>query len=367
MTTPISPAAISRILSNAGIKKQPAGSAWSKGFLSETYGPDACCVWYSESNDDARREGMEQIVSILNTHDRYTACIENYQTSNTPVVVVRRAGEIKTGYQDGKWHCRCGATNHYSCLCVDKPVSVPDIPAPADMQPTAQQEAATVRQYAELGEDDLIALISHIGSTIKDSADKDEDSRILAELEPVILALTSRRNASVPARERIGEYLRQQGLVQAKYQKDLAGSDYSRQHATPPQEELDFIHTDPYARSAVLLLSDLMRLASATVRDTKTEFFAEQQERLQALLTANPKMPEKQQNLLRCIAQGHIVRSAGWGNSRYVHELPYGDSGQDCGDHGNANTVNALMKRKLTSVRPASALHRSTLMLKKPQ
>jgi len=188
------------------------------------------------------------------------------------------------------------------------------------------------------------------------------------EMVAIAQALKARRDATAPARARIGEYLRQQGLVEAKYRRDLANaSEYTQQHAKAPVQDLDVIHTDAYVPAATLCLSDVVALVQPVVRDTKAEFYAEQERRLTVLLERHRRlMPEKQQNILRCIAKGHYSYLGGWGGgSRYIHRDS--DNGETCGDHGNGNTMNALLNRKLhTSLPKSDRLHSIVLMLALP-
>jgi hypothetical protein len=213
-------------------------------------------------------------------------------------------------------------------------------------------------QYAELGEDDLITLLfdKYFGS----------DN---SELSDLVGMLMIRREASASARRRIGEYLRQQGIVETRYREELESiSEYTRTHARAPKDELDVIREDPYAPGVALKLSDLSRVVQPAVRDTKAEFFVEQERRLEILLERYGRtMPEKQQNILRCIAHGHYsYRSSGWSSSGYTHSSQ--GNGEDCGDRGNGNTMNALMNRKLTTYRSRVGVTDSTmLMLAEPK
>lgn len=219
-------------------------------------------------------------------------------------------------------------------------------------------------QYAELGEDDLIELASEQGRRIAEGHIDFRESR-LADLLVLVEALKARRDASAPARRRIGEYLRQQAIVEAKYQRDL-NSEYASKTAREPARDLGVIHSDIYAPAVALRVSDLTRLVQVPVRDTKTEFFAEQERRLEVLLERYRRtMPKKQQTLLRCIAKGHYSYSSGWGGgSRYTHR----DQGDDCGDRGNGNTLNALLNRKLhTSLAKINTHDSTTLMLAAPK
>jgi hypothetical protein len=221
-------------------------------------------------------------------------------------------------------------------------------------------------QYAELGEDDLIELAVQKAQEFLSSPGEGE---IADDLALVTLALKARRDEIAPARARIGEYLRQQAIVEAKYRRDLANSsEYTRKHAKEPVQDLDVIQADVYVPAVALRLPDLAKLVQPTVRDTETEFFVEQKRRLAILLERYQRtMPEKQQNILRCIAEGHYSYSSGWGGgSSYRHSDQ--SNGHDCGDRGNGNTMNALLNRKLHTSLPKSSMHSSaTLMLAQPK
>lgn len=235
------------------------------------------------------------------------------------------------------------------------------------LQPVVRKPLGS--QYAELGEDDLINLAAQkLDNLFGDDPEAGWEASpdVFRDLEGILRSLKARREDSAPAYARIGEYLRQQGIAEAKYQADLA-NEFARKSAREPNQDLDEVRYDPYTPAAVLRLSDLQRVVVPTVRDTKAEFFAEQERRLEILLERYQRtMPEKQQNILRCISQGHYSYSSGWGGgSRYNHSAP--GSGHDCGDRGNGNTFNALMNRKLTTSRSRIGVHDSTtLMLAKP-
>lgn len=208
-------------------------------------------------------------------------------------------------------------------------------------------------QYAELTEDELIELADDVAHLIK------ADKRLLA----IIGALKARRDVTAPARRRVGEYLRQQGITQAEYEADLKSeSEYTRKNARKPEDILATVHTDSWAPTAALRLSDLQRLVTPLVRDTKAEFFAEQQARLEAWKRTPEyaKLPEKQQRLLPCVAEGHIERNyRGW---RSV-----GGSNSCCGN-AHAATISSLVSKPITASRPKAGFRyeREVLMLADP-
>lgn len=198
----------------------------------------------------------------------------------------------KTGYIDGVWSCACGARDHYSCLCGDK----------------------TTDQYAELGEDDLIALLHDLclGSAPEEVAN-------------VALALKARREATGPARKRIGEYLRQQLMYEAT------------QTHREPRDELDSVRADQYAKAASLRLTDLRQVVEVRVWDSKAAFFRVQESRLAQWLESDEykKLPPKQQALLPCVAKGHIERGySDWRGTK------------DCCHAIHGATMNSLISKR---------------------
>ncbi len=215
-------------------------------------------------------------------------------------------------------------------------------------------------QYAELGEDDLISLASDLSSRLSTIHGEMVRQDTTLELVAVVGALKARRDASAPVRARIGEYLRQQDMVETQRQTKLK-SPYSSQTADKePFENIDELHADPYVPTAVLRLSDLAQVVQPLVRDTESEFFAEQQARLAVVLEHNPKLPQMQQNILRCVAEGHYRSSRGLGGSHaYFHR------GDCANDRGNGNTMNALLKRGFVTTYTV-AYQTTKLMLKKP-
>jgi len=179
----------------------------------------------------------------------------------------------------------------------------------------AEMRKPKVSQYTELTEDELIELASDLGSRLGETWSQLAQRGITDELVAVVGALKVRREASAPARRRVGEYLRQQAMVQAKYDTDMQGSDYAQKRAKKPEQLLAHISEDEWVPSATLLLADLQRLATPLVRDTKAEFFEEQEARLAAWLETDEykKLTDKQKVILPCIAKGHIKHSyRGW-------------------------------------------------------
>jgi hypothetical protein len=212
------------------------------------------------------------------------------------------------------------------------------------------QEAPKASQYAELTEDELIELADDLAHLTK--ADK--------TLVAVVEALKARRDATAPARRRIGEYLRQQGITQAKYEADLASPhEYTRKNARKPEDVISSVHTDEWVNTAALRLSDLQRLVTPLVRDTKSEFFEEQQARLEAWKrTAEyAKLPEKQRALMKCTAEGHIEHGyRGWRGT------------EKCCQDVHGSTMSSFTKKHhIVGSRPKVGLRhdRHLLMLKK--
>jgi hypothetical protein len=225
--------------------------------------------------------------------------------------------------------------------------------------PVASKQAQ-VSQYAELTEDELIELASDLGDRVYASGTAGEGRRASLELVAVVGALKARREVTAPARRRIGEYLRQQGIVQAQYEKDISStSDYARKHARQPEEAIHYIHSDEWVPTATLRLSDLQRLVTPVVRDTKAEFFAEQEDRLEEWKQAAEykKLPEKQKAVLECVVKGHIVYSyRGWKGD---HEC--------CRDIHGATMNSLTSKRHIVTTRSRTGVVRDSkyLMLKR--
>jgi hypothetical protein len=163
------------------------------------------------------------------------------------------------------------------------------------------QQTTSAGQYAELGEDDLIDLLAQ--KTEHSYLDEREQ---VEELRAIIEALKARREASAPARARIGEYLRQKALYDA-----------TQKHRETVDEQ-DSLRADQYAKTASLRLSDLRHVVSVPVKDTKAIFLRVQEERLTQWQESDEykKLPPKQQALLPCVAKGHIEYGySGWRGS----------------------------------------------------
>jgi hypothetical protein len=237
------------------------------------------------------------------------------------------------------------------------------------IQPVVSQEAQ-VSQYVELTEDELIELADDLGARVTASATAVEGRRAALELVAVVGALKARRDATAPARRRIGEYLRQQGIVEAQYEKDVnSNSDYVKRNAKPVLEVLDELRSDLYARQAKLRLADLRMLVTPVVRDTKAEFEAEQQRRLE-LWTAQG-LPEKQAAFLECIAKGHM-RYSGSGTGYHGDPSPWNDP-EHCKKCGrpDGRTMQAMSRKKVFTELPGIG-HQvggrlNTLMLTDPE
>lgn len=233
------------------------------------------------------------------------------------------------------------------------------------IQPVVTKEVQ-VPQYSDLTEDELIDLAENKVQELEEGPNGFVTWDIAQELKAILGALKKRREATVPARIRIGEYLRQQQIAEKQYEQDInSGSDYARRHAKAPQDILDEIRSDEYARKAALRLGDLRMLVSPLVRDAKAEFYAEQQRRLERWMQGEgAKLPEKQRVLLSCIAQGHLTK--------YRSSSDYGGKrGCPTCARPDGRTLNALLRKEhIVSVRPGlgGAIHTSyTLMLKAPQ
>jgi hypothetical protein len=239
------------------------------------------------------------------------------------------------------------------------------------IQSVKEPEAPKTSQYVELTEDELIELASDLGDRVYASGTAGEGRRASLELVAVVGALKARREATAPARRRIGEYLRQQGIVEAQYEKDISSdSNYAKRNAKPVQDILDELRADKYAKKAMLRLTDLRKLVTPLVRDTKAEFEAEQQRRLE--LWQAKGLPEKQAVLLECISKGHMTvsthtgRSYSGGSKGMWHE----ERCQKC-QRPDGRTLEALRRKDVFGTIPplgyTTGGRMETLMLKDPE
>lgn len=209
----------------------------------------------------------------------------------------------------------------------------------------------TASMYAELGEDDLIDLLSQTREAW--TSNRVGAVEAMATMCILAQALKDRRDATAPARRRIGEYLRHLSLNDAEWER----TDGRYTHARDPRDILDEIRSDAYTNTARLRQTDLVQVVQPLVRDSKHDFEMRQEALLSAL--GDVKLPEKQAALLPCIAKGHIT-SHGSGFS--------GKDGCTC-SRPDGRTMNALMKRDFIGARrelgyrPTS----TTLMLMRPK
>jgi hypothetical protein len=213
-----------------------------------------------------------------------------------------------------------------------------------------------IEQYRELSLDDLIDLAAQICET---GTYVTPPPQVIGELTSVVRAIKVRHDETAPARRRIGEYLRQLAIKEARpvyLGRQVDGSSYGPK---PVEDEVDFLREDEYAGKAVLRLRDLRQLAPVLVRNTEAEFFAEQERRLEILMQhAGAKLPEKQKALLPCVAKGHLVS----GYSGIYR------STSECCERVDGRTVNALVKKDFIGYRvePGRGAGRgAVLMLKK--
>lgn len=220
-------------------------------------------------------------------------------------------------------------------------------------------------QYAELTEDELIEL-----------ATQKAESGSTSELAAVLGALKIRREVSAPSRARIAEYLRQQAIVQAEHDADVIAQEKNKAegrkfYGTPkkaPEDVLDEVRADEYAKTARLRLADLQRLVTPVVRDTKAEFYAEQEDRLQQWV-GSKRVTEKQAALLPCIAAGHISshRSSGGYSGDHTGTWNDGTRCQTC-QRPDGRIMRALLDKNVITTRPSLGWnHPSAMMLKKPE
>lgn len=224
--------------------------------------------------------------------------------------------------------------------------------------PVAKPLDSQARQYGELTEDELIDLLAETAETYASHL-----VGVPADMAAIAVALKKRRDGSKINRARIAEYLRHQQLKQDKYDKDMASdSDYSKRNARKPEDVIDSIRVDEWTSGANLLLTDLQRLVTPVVRDTKAEFFEQQALWLEQWKSrkAYQKLPDKQKALLECVAKGHISSSyRGW----------KGDQDEVCRNIHGA-TANSLIGKKIftgTRPRPGGGIHHSSfLTIKRP-
>lgn len=216
----------------------------------------------------------------------------------------------------------------------------------------------TADQYAELTEDELIGLAFDLSLAVLAS-----ERRETEQLVAVVTALKARRDGSKENRDRIAEYLRHVQIKQDKYDKDMAStSNYTQRNARKPEDVVDSIREDEWTRGAVLRLTDIQRLVTPVVRDTKTEYFEQQAAWLEEWKTRAEyqKLPDKQKAVLECAALGHVSESyRGW----------RGDQDETCRSI-HQSTMNSLLGKKIfTGSRPRSGggiHHTSYLTIKRP-
>lgn len=234
---------------------------------------------------------------------------------------------------------------------------------------TAEAKAAkpNASQYSELSEDELIELAAQ-------KADDFIHNPVMAdaqELAAINLALKLRRDITAPARARVGEYLRQQAIAQAKYDaavrshEELVAKGYTRSSVSgkAPEGMLSEIRHDEWTGRAQLLLADLQRLVPPTMRDTEAEYFEEQGRRLEHVLRHNPKLPEKQVAVLRWIAKGYVIS---YGSGSYSGSPRAKSDGVEVG-RIDGRVMNALKTKGLVDgLPPLGWGHSSLSRIKKP-
>jgi hypothetical protein len=223
--------------------------------------------------------------------------------------------------------------------------------------PKQAEAPVSATRYAELGEDDLIELaVQGLDRLFGDDPEAgwEADPEIFSSLDAVLRSLKARREATAPARRRIGEYLRHVAINEAAYERT---KDSAYSNAKAPRDVVDEIRADAYAATARLRLTDLSQIVEPTVRDSQHEFYA-QQATIQSGLDTD-KLPEKQAALVPCVARGHITSH---GDGRYSGE-------RGCTCHLlDGRTVNALVKRDFIGVRQGLGYRANgTLMLVRPK
>lgn len=239
-----------------------------------------------------------------------------------------------------------------------KPVSViltPKGRAHLDQIQPVIKPKPSAAQYSELGEDDLIEMAVQLTDALfGDDSESgwEADPRVFQDLDAVLRSLKARRDATAPARRRIGEYLRHLDLNDREYERTNGRYTSARE----PKDILDELRADEYAAVARLRATDLVQVVEPLVRDSKHEFEMNQATILSSL--EDIKLPEKQAALLPCIAKGHIVRHDSGGYS--------GERGCTC-HLPDGRTVNALMNKDFVGTRRGLGYRpRHTLMLVRP-
>jgi hypothetical protein len=156
-------------------------------------------------------------------------------------------------------------------------------------------------------------------------AENPEDSSNAKRLADLVCEQVKRERV---ARVRIGEYFRQRAIQDAQMtERERAASDTSYRNV------IDRVNSDQWSKPIALLYSSIETLAPWIEQDTKTAFLAKQQERLEAVLKANPSLTERQVETLRKVAtcEKRVYRSMGGSH--------YGSL--------DGRVVNGLMKRGL--------------------
>lgn len=202
-------------------------------------------------------------------------------------------------------------------------------------------------QYAELTEDELIGLAFDLSPAVLAS-----ERREAEQLVAVVKALKARRDGSKENRDRIAEYLRHVQIKQDKYDADMAStSNYAQRNARKPEDVVDSIREDEWTRGATLRLTDIQRLVTPVVRDTKAEYFEQQAAWLEEWKTRAEyqKLPDKQKEILEGAALGQVTESySGWSNG---------------GVRIHGGTMNSLLGKKIftgTRSRAGASIHRSS-------
>jgi hypothetical protein len=211
---------------------------------------------------------------------------------------------------------------------------------------TVDQKAA---QYAELTEDELIDLLAEHAAIYSEHL-----TGIPLEMAGIAKALKARRDGSKENRDRIAEYLRHVKIKQDKYDEDKAStSTYTQKNARPVNNVIDSVREDQWTGGANLLLTDIQRLVTPVVRDTKTEYFEQQAAWLAEWKTRAEyqKLPDKQKAILESAALGQVTESySGW---------------RDGQDRIHQGTMNSLLGKKIftgTRSRAGASIHRSSFL-----
>lgn len=190
------------------------------------------------------------------------------------------------------------------------------------------------KPIAQMTAYELMIAVQAMAESVSKDAAEDSKARYLARL--VIEQESRQRGAKI----RIAEFFRQLKLHRESYS----------QRNVSPRDSIETVHADTFATRVDLRYSDIERLAPWVERDTKTPFWAEQANRLKAVLAANPSLTDKQKATLT-----HIATDGGRVSHSSKHGVSFGSL--------DGRTVNALKKRGMITHWVLSSGFSSSYML----